>query len=181
METVSFISQCLSQAQLRLLASCEGLTRDQVLWRPAPSANNIGFILWHVARAEDGLITRMSGNQRALWVSEEWHKKFDQPVDAPDPGDRMGLRSLAIPELKVLNDYSRAAHQRAQSFIRSLTAEGLDEAPDPSKPELTVAGWLRHMITHKNNHHGQVDYIRGLQDQTWDLPPGTGQVLPQSA
>jgi len=180
METLSFISQCFSQVQLRLLASCEGLTRDQVLWRPAPHANNIGFILWHVARAEDILITRLSGNRHPLWVSEGWHGSFGQPVDAPDPGDRMDLRSLPIPDLKVLTDYSRAAHRQAQSFIRSLKEEGLDAAPDPSEPERTVAASLRHLITHKNNHHGQVDYIRGLQDQTWDLPPGTGRVLPQS-
>lgn len=30
------------------------------------------------------------------------------------------------------------------------------------------------MITHKNNHHGQIDYIRGLLQSDWDLPPGTG-------
>ncbi len=32
-------------------------------------------------------------------------------------------------------------------------------------------------FTHKNNHHGQIDYIRGLQDEVWDLPPGTGMNL----
>jgi len=28
-----------------------------------------------------------------------------------------------------------------------------------------------------NNHHGQVTYIHGLQNQNWDLPPGTDAVL----
>ena len=51
MDTIEFISQSLRQVHIRLVASCEGLTQDQVLWRPAPHANNIGFILWHVARA----------------------------------------------------------------------------------------------------------------------------------
>ena len=37
---------------------------------------------------------------------------------------------------------------------------------------------LRHLITHKNNHHGQIDFLRGLQDPNWDLPAGTGMTLP---
>ena len=59
MNTVKFISDCLEQVQLRLLSTCEGLTQEQVLWRPAPYANNIGFILWHVTRAEDNLVSRL--------------------------------------------------------------------------------------------------------------------------
>jgi hypothetical protein len=43
---------------------------------------------------------------------------------------------------------------------------------------MTIGAALRHGITHKNNHHGQIDYIRGLQEEEWDLPRGTGVVLP---
>jgi uncharacterized damage-inducible protein DinB len=178
METVSFITQSLRQVQLRLLATCEGLTQDQVLWRPSPHANNIGFILWHVARGEDNRISTLWGKRPALWVSEGWYERFAQPVDAPAPGDRMGLRSLPIPSLAVLTDYVKAAHQQTLDFLTTLTADALDVAPDPSQPERTVAAALRHLVTHKNNHHGQIDYIRGLQDEAWDLPPGTGVVLP---
>ena len=164
--------------QLRLLSTCEGITQEQALWRPAPYANNIGFILWHVTRAEDNLVSRLAGGSPALWVADGWHKKFDQPVDAPDPGDRMGLRALPIPDIAVLLGYAHAVGGQTRRFMGDLAADGLAQSIDRSQPERTVAGYLRHLITHKNNHHGQVDYIRGLQDQTWDLPPGTGAVLP---
>ena len=177
MNTVCFISHSLSQVNLRLLATCEGLIQEQVLWRPTPYANNMGFILWHMARAEDYLISRFQKGRPSLWASEEWYKRFGQPVDAPDPGDKMGLQGLPIPELEVLIGYSKAVHQRTQAFLSGLTPVGLDLSPDPNQPERTVAGSLRHLITHKNNHHGQIDYIRGLQDESWDLPPGTGSVL----
>ena len=49
-------------------------------------------------------------------------------------------------------------------------------SPDPPEPERTVASLLRHLITRKNNHHGQIDYLRGLRYEGWDLPPGTGVV-----
>ena len=178
MDAVTFISDTLREVQLRLLATCEGLTQDQVLWRPSPQANNIGFILWHLTRGEDNVISNLSGPEPALWVSQGWYEKFNQPVDAPDPGDRMGLQSLPIPDLEVLVGYSKAVHEQSQSFFSTLPEDRLDEAQDPTRPQRTMAMALRHLITHKNNHHGQIDYIRGLQDQGWDLPPGTGIVLP---
>ncbi len=178
MDAVGFISDCLAQVHLRLMATCEGLNQEQLLWRPAPTANNIGFILWHLSRNEDSRVTRTGGLGEDLWAADGWHESFGQPVTAPDPGDRMGLRALAIPSLEVLVGYAKAVEQRTARYVAELTPEELDQTPDQAHPEQTVAGSLRHLITHKNNHHGQIDYLRGLQDEDWDLPPGTGIVLP---
>ena len=178
MDAVTFISDTLREVQLRLLATCQGMTQEEVIWRPTPYANNIGFILWHLTRAEDNVITNLSGSQPALWVSQGWHERFNQPIESPDPGDRMGLQSLPIPGLDTLLGYSKAVEVNSQSFFDDLQEETLGEIPDPNRPQRTVAAALRHLITHKNNHHGQIDYIRGLQDQNWDLPPGTGIILP---
>ena len=90
----------------------------------------------------------------------------------------MGLRALAIPDLAVLMGYAQAVGEQTRRLMGDLTAERLDQPIGSSRPGQSVAGNLRHLITHKNNHHGQMDYIRGLQNQIWDLPPGTGAVLP---
>ncbi len=90
----------------------------------------------------------------------------------------MGLRALPIPDLTVLVGYDHAVGEQSRRLLGNLTADRLDQPSGASPPQQSVAGTLRHLITHKNNHHGQVDYIRGLQSQTWDLPPGTGAVLP---
>ena len=174
MGTIEFITDCLAGVQIRLLGSCNGVTRDRALWRPAPHANNIGFVLWHVARAEDGTVSRLCG-ETPLWVSENWHERFGQPVDAPDPGDRMGLRAVNIPEMEVLIGYLGAVHARTSEYLGRLTEDGLQGVPSQSGPTRAVS--LRHLITHKNHHQGQIDFIRGLQDNAWDLPPGTGMVL----
>ena len=181
MELLEFISESLAQVHLRLMETCEGLTQEQVVWRPVPGTNNIGFILWHMSRAQDNLASNLAGGGPALWESEKWHEKFHQPIESPDPGDKMGLQALAIPDLEVLIGYSEAVHRRTRDLLKELDPAALDRAADPARPERTLIRLLRHAITHKNNHHGQIDYIRGLQDQTWDLPPGTGMVLPQAS
>ena len=133
MDAVKFISDCLAEVHLRLMATSDNLTNDELLWRPAPTANNIGSIVWHLARNEDARITNASKLDEDIWATELWYEGFGQPVTAPDP----------------------------------------------DRPDFTVAGSLRHLVIHKNNHHGQIDYLRGLQDEAWDLPRGTGIVLPR--
>jgi len=131
MDAVKFISDCLAEVHLRLMATSDNLTNDELLWRPAPTANNIGSIVWHLARNEDARITNAGKLGEDIWATELWYEGFGQPITAPD-----------------------------------------SDRPDP-----TVVGSLRHLVTHKNNHHGQIDYLRGLQDKAWDLPRGTGIVL----
>jgi uncharacterized damage-inducible protein DinB len=179
MNTIEFISQSLQQVQIRLLATCDGLADEQVLWRPSPHSNNIGFILWHVARAEDEVASRLRGGEATLWVTDLWFEKFGQPVDSPDPGDRMGLRALSIPPLDTLIGYLEAVYRRTREAASGLTESDLDGHGGESPTDRTTGMSLRHLITHKNNHHGQIDYIRGLQDDTWDLPRGTGVQLPK--
>lgn len=199
MDTLKFITDCLAQTHLRLTATCEGLTAAQMAWRPAPTANNIGFILWHVSRNEDSRITATAARQTAsasaplvadlrvadpfaadLWVADRWHLQFNQPPQAPDPGDRQGLRQLHIPPPTVLLAYAEAVHRRTTHFLSKLPPAALDAPTVPAQTAQTVAGSLRHLIVHKNNHHGQIDYLRGLQESDWDLPRGAGAILPQS-
>jgi uncharacterized damage-inducible protein DinB len=178
MNAVGFISDCLAQVHVRLMATCDSLSTEQLLWRPAPTANNIGFILWHLVRNEDARITNTGSLGDDIWATGSWNEKFGQPATAPDPGDRMGLRALAIPSLEVLTGYAEAVHQRIMGYVAGLKDTDLDLEYDPERPGQTRSSSFRHLITHKNNHHGQIDYLRGLQDESWDLPRGTGVALP---
>ena len=182
--TVQFIADCFAQTHIRLMATCDGLSADQMAWRPAPTANNIGFILWHVARNEDSRVTatatagRRDGFEADLWVAGQWHTRFGQPETAPDPGDRLGLRTLEIPAPGgVLLSYAEAVNSRTMRFLETLDGAALNGHTGREEPRQTVGGSLRHMIVHKNNHHGQIDYLRGLQEEDWDLPRGTGGIL----
>ena len=172
--SVSFISDCLEQAPIRLRETCEDLTQEEVLCRLAL----LQQCRSHPLACDTGRGQSDTPTGKRVYVVGGWHEKFGQPVDAPDPADRMSLRVLAIPDLTVLLGYSQAVGERIRRLLGDLTADNLDQPICPSRPEQSVAGNLRHLIRHMNNHHGQVTYIHGLQNQNWDLPPGTGAVLP---
>ena len=135
-----------------------------------------------MTRNEDGRISRTAGRQgdyeQDLWVSGGWFLRFGQPETAPDPGDRLGLRSLAIPGPDVLVSYAQAVNARTVRFLGTLNDSMLGETMGHGDRNETLVDSLRHVIVHKNNHHGQIDYLRGLQEEDWDLAPGTGRILP---
>ena len=85
MDTISFITDSLDQVHVRLLATCDGLTQEQVVWRPAAYANNIGFILWHVARGEDRMITQLSGGSTDCGSRKACTYDSDSPSRCPTP------------------------------------------------------------------------------------------------
>jgi uncharacterized damage-inducible protein DinB len=95
----------------------------------------------------------------------------------------LGLRAVNITEMDVLMGYLNAVHARMAECLGRLTEDGLQAVPDPSQAGPTKAAslavLLRHLVTHQNHHQGQIDFIRGLQDDSWDLPQGTGIVLPR--
>jgi len=177
MDATNLILECLVSVHVRLIATCKDLTNDQLLWRLIPSANNIGFILWHMNRHQDTQITKAGTQDQDVWITDGWFQRFSQSPDSPDPGDRMGLRALPIPSLDVLLEYCAAVHKRCIEYITGLTSNDLDQPLNTDRQNYSVGNCLRHLITHQNNHYGQIDYIRGLHDETWDLPVGTGVIV----
>ena len=95
---------------------------------------------------------------RTCGASEGWYERFGQPETAPDPGDRLGLRSLAIPGPDVLVSYAQAVDARTARFLGSLQDARLADYMGGLEQQETVSDSLRHVIVHKNNHHGQIDY-----------------------
>lgn len=178
MDAIRFIAQSLAQAQLRLAASCEGLTDAKARWRPGPESNCISFLLWHVSRVEDRIASAELGVE-TLWAGEDWAGRFGDDVEAPAVlRDRQSALAVPIPDLALLLAYQVAAAERARGLVGGLRSEDLDR-PAVDSQGAQLADMLRHLATHKNNHHGQIDFLRGLQQDDWDLPPGTGLRLPE--
>ena len=178
MDTIKFIEQCKNQVYQRFTKTLEGLTPEQLVWRPAPHANCIAEIVLHVARGEDEMIRTMAGLGPELWESQKWREHFGYQEEQLHEKGFQFLKdgNLTPPQLEDLLDYLEALHQDTLSKLNSLTAEDLDRARDPEQPKRILANNFRHLITHTNNHHGQVDYIRGLMQPDWDLPRGTGVI-----
>ena len=180
MATAKFIEQCLNQVYERLSKSMEGLTDEEMVWRPAPHANCILEILWHMIRSEDRMIRSSIGMESEVWEKRQYYKVFGLPKEHSRSDDYKILKesNLPSPTLKDLLSYRSDVHKDTLARLQGLSADDFDRVPNAEQPLRTIASYFRHLITHNNNHHGQIDFIRGLMQQGWDLPPGTGTIQP---
>src|SRR5262249_60664433 len=42
-----------------LTRAIEGLTPTEIRWQPTPHTNHIAWLVWHIARVEDGWVSRL--------------------------------------------------------------------------------------------------------------------------
>ena len=78
MNAIQFIQSTLFELNRSLVVEVEPLTPEQMLYRPAPDANSISFLLWHFPRVEDNIFHRVStvSGMPPIWESERWYERF---------------------------------------------------------------------------------------------------------
>jgi hypothetical protein len=145
----------------------DGLDADGLVRQPAPGANTIGWLVWHLARVQDHHISELTGDDQ-LWETGDWAAGFGLDPDPSNTGYGHGADEvLAVrPDSgAVLVDYLAATDQRATTFIAGLTPEALDEIVDRRwDPPVTLGVRLVSVADDCLQHVGQAAYVRGLLD-----------------
>ena len=145
----------------------EGLTEDQLSFRPDADANSVAWLAWHLTRVQDDHVAHVAGGQQ-LWIVGGWVERFRLPFDVEAIGygqtsDEVG-QVRATPEL--LAGYQDAVHRSTVDYVSTLAdgdyARVVDERWDPP---VTLAVRLLSVLNDTLQHAGQASYVRGLIDR----------------
>ncbi|MGR3310277.1 MAG: DinB family protein [Candidatus Brocadiales bacterium] len=151
------VDQVLEKAQ-------EGLTLDDLNLQIRPDCNSIGWLTWHLTRAQDKAISDLMQEEQ-LWVKDKFYAKFNRPPDATDTGYGHHPEALAefkSPDVQTLMEYHQAVLERTKRYVINLSETELGREIDhPRLP--TVGARLMAVISDNLQHAGQVAYLRGLQ------------------
>ena len=166
--TNEVVADALARVHELVPAVLDGLSRDDVLWRPDAGANSIGWLIWHLTRAEDEQIAPL-GERETVWESQDFRAKFALPY----PGDAVGFGMSAadvakfdISSVKLLTDYSAAVAKMSREIVANLTAADFTKIIDRSwNPPVTVAARLVSVMNEIAQHVGQAAYVRGLRER----------------
>lgn len=144
----------------------KGMTPDDLNQQPHPDCNSMGWLAWHLTRVQDDHIADLMG-EKQLWLSEEWHAKFNRPPHPKDIGFGHSSEDVAAfksPDVETLLGYHRAVLERTKRYIFSLSLGDLDrELNEPwYQPLPTVGVRLISIMSDDLQHVGQVAYVRGL-------------------
>jgi hypothetical protein len=142
-----------------------GLTAEQLATPPAPGANTVAWLVWHLARVEDHHVAELLDTDQ-LWVAGTWAARV--ALD-PDPSNT-GYGHTAEEVLAVrpdgpaaLLDYLGAVRERTTTMLAELTPADLDRIVDRRwDPPVTLGVRLVSIADDGLQHVGQAAYVRGI-------------------
>ncbi|OXM55264.1 mycothiol transferase [Amycolatopsis alba] len=143
----------------------EGLDAGQLVASPAPGANTIAWLVWHLARVQDDHVADLMGTEQ-LWTSRGWLDRFALPFPAADIG--YGHRPEDVDAVRVdsadlLTGYFDAVHEATAAWVAGLVEADLDRIVDDAwDPPVTLGVRLVSVLSDDLQHAGQAAYVRGL-------------------
>lgn len=144
----------------------EGLSAEQLWWAPAPGANTIGWLVWHLTRVQDEHVTELIDGAEQLWVSGDHAKRFGLRADPDDTGyghTAEQVQAVRPDGPEALIGYFEAVSERTVEWLGTLTEQDLDRIVDERwDPPVTLGVRLVSVLDDDTQHAGQAAYVRGL-------------------
>jgi uncharacterized damage-inducible protein DinB len=145
--------------------SVEGLSPEQLAWRPDPGSNSIAWLVWHLTRVQDDHVADVAGTEQ-VWTSEGWAERFGLPLADSDTGYGHSADQVAavrVESAELLTGYHESVCKRTFEYVSELTEKDLDRVVDESwDPPVTLGVRLVSVISDDLQHAGQAAYLRGL-------------------
>ena len=142
----------------------DGLTETDLATRPGPTANSIGWLVWHLTRIQDDHIADVAGTPQR-WTAAGWVDRFGLGLDPADTG--YGHSSEQVDAVRadasLLRGYFDDVHAATVAYLRELTGDELDRVVDTRwDPPVTLGVRLVSVLADDLQHAGQAAYVRGL-------------------
>lgn len=139
------------------------LSTEQLATRPAPEANTIAWLVWHLTRVQDDHLAD------AFDVGQVWHDGWAERAALPFGPEATGYGHSTddVGRVRLSGDlllgYHGAVHERALGLFTTLDTEALDRIVDTSwDPPVTLGVRLISVLADDLQHVGQAAYVRGL-------------------
>lgn len=167
MTSADLLSDAFDRIQQVVTAAVRGLTDEQLSWAPAPGANTIGWLVWHLTRIQDDHVAGVAGTEQ-VWTTAGWYDRFALPFPPADHG--YGHRAEAVtqvrPSADLLLGYHDATHAATLDYVRTITDADLDRVVDTNwDPPVTLGVRLVSVVSDDLQHAGQAAYVRGLLER----------------
>ncbi len=131
---------------------------------PAPDANTMAWLVWHLARVQDHHVSELLGEEQ-VWLSGDWARRFGLEPDPSNTGyghSTIEVASVRPESADVLVEYLSVVDMRTREMLRGLSPGDLDRIVDRRwDPPVTLGVRLVSIADDCLQHVGQAAYVRG--------------------
>jgi uncharacterized damage-inducible protein DinB len=142
----------------------DDLPEEQLAQPPAPGANTVAWLVWHLSRVLDEHVAD-AFDVDVVWTSGGWYERFALPFPASAHGYGMSFDDVLRVRASAadLRGYFDAAYEVAEARMRTVTDADLDEVIDDSwDPPVTLGVRLVSVLNDCTQHVGQAAYAAGI-------------------
>jgi hypothetical protein len=138
------------------------LEPDWLFWQPEPGLNHIGFLLWHLVRDEDQVLSYLA-NEEETWRSGHWYERFGMDPKEQGTGmDATRLESFRY-ELPEFMQYADSVWSRLGPRLGTLSEDDLDRPGWPGSDWNVGQQLVEGLLGHAWLHLGEIRSIMGLR------------------
>jgi len=165
MTIADLLADALGRIHEAVHEATDGLSAEQLEFRPRPMANSIAWLIWHLTRVQDDHIAEVAGTEQ-VWTANGWARRFGLPFD--DAATGWGHASEEVAAVRVrpaelLTGYHDAVYERSAKYVATLDDLELDRIVDQRwDPPVTLGVRLISVLSDDLQHAGQAAYLRGL-------------------
>lgn len=164
MTPTDLLTEALERVRESVHAVLDGLGPDDLVHRPTPDANPIGWLVWHLTRVQDDHVADVAGTEQ-VWVAGRFADRFDLPYATEEHGWGQSSEQVGRfrAEADLLAEYYDATHRRTLEYLAGLGPDDLDRVVDERwDPPVTLGVRLVSVVNDDTQHVGQAAYVKGL-------------------
>jgi hypothetical protein len=165
MDTRELLTDSFGRIRTIVASAVQGLTAEQLAYRPDPEANSVGWLVWHLIRVQDDHVAEVAGTEQ-VWTAQGWVDRFGLPFDRYATGYGQSPEDVAavrVDSPETLTGYLDAVLEATERFVSTVGDGDLDRVVDERwDPPVTLAVRLISVLSDDLQHAGQAAYLRGL-------------------
>jgi len=146
----------------------DGLSVDELLWRPDADANHVAWLLWHLARQQDEQVAALA-DEAPVWTGDGWFERFGLPYSPRTHGWSMSSADVGrftVADVSLFAGYQGAVHDRTVRYLGTLDAAAYGRVIDERwDPPVTVGVRIVSVLDDAAKHLGQAEYVKGLVER----------------
>jgi hypothetical protein len=145
----------------------EGMTADQLNFRPQEGGVSAFFSLWHYVRTEDNIVNFVIQRQTTVWLEGGYDQHFGLPRTSQGTGmTDEEARAIVINDVARWHDYQREVWAATDRYLASMSPEEFSSRRVIIKPLPEMSLWdglYGVCLSHGYRHVGEIEYVRGVQ------------------
>lgn len=167
MESKELLSDAYSHIRRIVHQAADGLTQEQLAYRPEEGSNSIAWLVWHLTRVQDSHLSAATQLKEA-WLTEDWAERFGlRGSSSIGYGDGPEQVAAIRPDGDLLLGYHDRVSERVLAYLDTVDADELDRIVDTSyDPHVKAGVRLVSVISDNLQHAGQARYLRGMIERT---------------